>query len=87
MDHRRSHVETEAKVPSYEEAIARLEGIVRSLESGQLSLDEALGLFQEGVGLTKLCEQMLDDTEAKIEILTRKDGVPVVQPFEDGEVV
>lgn len=87
MNHRRSDAEAEAPVPSYEEAISRLEGIVRNLESGQLSLEEALGLFQEGVGLTKLCERMLDDTEAKIEVLTRKDGVLVVQPFEAGEIV
>ncbi|HBN95123.1 MAG TPA: exodeoxyribonuclease VII small subunit [Firmicutes bacterium] len=53
----------------FEEALARLEEIVRSLEQGEAVLDEALVLFEEGVKLARFCNEKLDQAEAKIEVM------------------
>ncbi len=55
---------------TFETAIARLEEIVRSLESGNTPLDTSLSLFEEGVSLVKYCNQKLDTAEQKVKILT-----------------
>ncbi len=54
---------------SYEDSLKRLEEIVQRLESGQLSLDESLRLFEEGTQLTKVCQQRLNEAELRIEKL------------------
>lgn len=51
---------------TFEAAIARLEEIVRALESGGAPLDESLSLFEEGVSLVKLCNEKLDAAEQKL---------------------
>lgn len=53
----------------FEEALARLEEIVRNLEQGEVSLDTTLQLFEEGVQLARFCNKKLDEAEAKIEIM------------------
>ena len=55
---------------TFEAAMARLEEIVRTLESGNAPLDVSLGLFEEGVALVKLCNSKLDTAEQKVKILT-----------------
>ncbi len=61
---------------NFELAIARLEQIVRSLESGNAPLDESLSLFEEGVRLVKFCNDSLDKAESRVKLLTfGKDGV------------
>ncbi len=60
-----------AKKMSFEEALARLEEIVRLLEGGEAPLDKSLELFEEGVKLVKLCGSRLDDAEKKISILVK----------------
>ena len=55
---------------TFEAAIARLEEIVRALESGSAPLDESLTLFEEGVALVKLCNARLDTAEQKVKLLT-----------------
>ena len=65
----------EEKEMTFESAIARLEEIVRLLESGSAPLDESLALFEEGVGLVKLCNARLDNAEQKVKILVKNpDG-------------
>lgn len=54
----------------YEEAVERLEQVVRELERGDLSLEASLQLFQEGIELTRLCSRLLDEAERRIEKLT-----------------
>jgi exodeoxyribonuclease VII small subunit len=54
---------------SFEQALQRLEQVVKELETGDLSLDSALALFQEGVALARQCGVQLDEAEAKIEKL------------------
>ena len=60
---------------SFEAALSRLEEIVRRLESGSAPLDESLALFEEGVGLVKLCNDRLDSAEQKVRLLSKNpDG-------------
>lgn len=54
---------------SYEEAVVRLEEIVQRLETGDISLEESLNLFEEGIGLAKYCSGKLDAAEGRLEIL------------------
>ena len=59
---------------NFENSLQRLESLVKSLESGNLQLDAALGAFQEGVGLVKQCQQLLSQAEQKVEILIKASG-------------
>jgi len=58
---------------SYEEAIIELEGVVKKLERGELSLEESLEAFQKGIELTKYCNTKLDEMEKKITILLENE--------------
>lgn len=58
---------------TFEAALARLEEIVRSMESGTAMLDQSLALFEEGVGLVKFCTKALDDAEQRVKILRKED--------------
>ncbi|GMV93303.1 MAG: hypothetical protein AMXMBFR82_30810 [Candidatus Hydrogenedentota bacterium] len=70
--------------PKFEKDLEKLEEIVTALEEGELSLDDAMKRFEEGIKLAKRCEKALSDAEKKIEILTRNaDGDLEAQPFED----
>lgn len=69
--------------PSFEEALARLETIVESMESGDVPLAELLAKFEEGNTLLKTCEARLKDAELKIEQLKKqKDGTAALTPFD-----
>ncbi|MGI6202892.1 MAG: exodeoxyribonuclease VII small subunit [Eubacteriales bacterium] len=71
---------------TFEAALARLEEIVRALESGTAPLDESLSMFEEGVALVKICTDRLDSAEQKIKTLFKnKDGSYEEQPFEPVE--
>jgi len=72
----------------FEKAFQQLEKIVQRLEGEELSLDDSLKLFEEGVGLSRFCNERLSEVEKKIElILSDAKGDPVVEPFESDEVV
>ena len=67
---------------TFEEALARLDEIVRGLEEQKTPLDSSLALFEEGVGLVKICTQLLDNAEQKVKILTRDENGQVTEaPF------
>ena len=73
------------KKPEFERLLARLEEIVRKLENTNLSLDEAMRLFEEGVALSRDCQKQLEQAEGRVEILIKKAGGEVaVEPFEPG---
>lgn len=62
---------------SFEQAVCRLEEIVKRMESGNLPLDEALKLFQEGAGLVQLGTKLLDDAELQVAKLgVSAEGTP-----------
>ena len=72
-----------AKKPDFEKSLGRLEEVVRRLESPQLSLDDAMKLFEEGVELSRECQKQLEEAEGKVEILLKKaDGKLTAQPFD-----
>ena len=66
----------------FEEALGRLEEIVQTLERSELSLDESLKAFEEGVKLSKNCLRLLDDAEKRVEILLGDQGRKRLQSFE-----
>ncbi len=67
---------------SFEQALARLETIVRMLESGTAALDESLAVFEEGIALVKMCNEKLEGAEQKIRLLTENgDGSVSATPF------
>lgn len=66
----------------FERAIARLEEIVDRLEGGELELEQALGAFEEGVGLSRRCAQQLAAAERRIEVLTREGGKWLAAPLD-----
>ena len=70
----------------FEAALARLEEIVRSLESGELGLEQSLKLFEEGVKLARVCNARLEEAERKVEVLLKdKNGKMTAKPFEEKE--
>jgi exodeoxyribonuclease VII small subunit len=69
-------------MPSFEESLKKLETIVEKLEKGDLSLEESLKLFEEGVGLSAVCKKELEEAEGKVEMLIkRRDGSLKTEPF------
>ena len=67
----------------FEKSLGRLEEVVKRLESPDLSLDEAMKLFEEGVKLSRECQRQLEEAEGRVEILLKKaDGKVVAEPFE-----
>ena len=84
--------------PSFEGALAALETIVERLEKGELSLEESLKLYEEGIQLSRLCHGKLEEAEGKIEMLLknargeavrdaqgRPKTTPLAPPDEDGD--
>lgn len=67
--------ETKPEVP-FEDALAQLEERVRTLEGGEVPLDQALKLFEEGVELARVCHTQLDAAEERVAALSRgRDGL------------
>ncbi|MBO7292750.1 MAG: exodeoxyribonuclease VII small subunit [Clostridia bacterium] len=67
---------------TFEEAVARLEQIVRAMEEGKLSLDDSLKAFEEGIALVRFCNGRLDSAEQRVRVLmSGEDGALTEQPF------
>ncbi len=72
------------KVKTFEENMQRLEQIVRTMERGEVPLEESLKLFQEGTELVSACGKLLDEAELKIKkIVSGPDGEPVEEDFDE----
>lgn len=68
---------------TFEESMSRLEEIVRTLESGSVTLDESLKLYEEGIALVRTCSLKLDDAEKKIKLLNvTAEGIAEESGFE-----
>jgi len=65
----------------FEAALDRLEGLVDRLEDGDLPLEEALAVFEDGVALTRRCAEQLERAERRIEVLVREGGRLVERPL------
>jgi exodeoxyribonuclease VII small subunit len=61
-------------VPKFEECLQRLEKIVDELEKGDIPLENALALFEEGITLSNSCRKEIEDAEGKVEILLKQNG-------------
>ena len=68
----------------FEDCLQRLEKIVDELEKGEIPLDQALALFEEGIQLSTSCRKELEDAEGKIEILLKQNGKLQAEPFDAG---
>ncbi len=67
------------ETPPFEEALKQLEEIVQKLEKGELSLEESLALYEQGIRLSRLCHAKLEEAEGKIEMLMKDArGEPVL---------
>lgn len=73
-----------SKNMTFEESMARLEQIVRTMERGEAPLDESLKLFQEGTELVGRCGKMLDEAQLQIKkVVKTADGTPALEDFID----
>lgn len=71
----------------FEDAIKKLEKIVEDLEGGDLSLDEALKKYQEGIEISRICSQRLEGAKKKIEVLSKnKKGEFELKDFETEDI-
>ncbi len=78
-------MDASASPPSFETALAQLESIVESMESGEIPLAELLAKFEEGDKLLKVCEARLKEAELRIEQLRKqKDGGVAFEKFDAG---
>ena len=68
-------------VESFEASLDELEKVVKQLEAGDLSLDVSLALFERGVSLSDTCRKQLEQAETRVEMLIRKEGKLVAEPF------
>ncbi len=76
----------EAPQKNFESSLDALEKIVRELEDGDLPLEKSLELFEQGVRLSRECQERLNQAERRIEILLRdSEGRPAVSAFEEGQ--
>lgn len=69
-------------MPNFEECLERLEKIVDQLEKGDIPLEQALALFEEGMKLSNSCRSELETAEGKVEILLKQNGKLQPEPFE-----
>lgn len=70
---------TNDKTLTFEAASSRLEEIVKMLEKGNLSLDESLSLYEEGVGLVRFCNGALENAERKIKVLAKGENGTMIE--------
>ena len=70
---------------SFEELMDDLENIAEELESDKLNLDDSMKKFEEGMKISKLCNEKLENAEKKISILLEKDGEIKEENFDAGE--
>ncbi len=70
------------KTPDFETSLGQLEALVEALESGALSLDDALRTFEQGVGIARQCQKALSEAEQRVQQLVRaENGDWVAEPF------
>lgn len=73
---------SEGQALSFEQAMEQLERVVAELESGDVPLEKAIELFQDGMKLSQLCSQKLEQVERKIEMLIEQDGQLTKKDFD-----
>jgi len=74
-----------AKSFPFEESLDRLESLVEEMENGDLTLEDSLKKFEEGIKLTRECQQALKSAEQKVQMLVEKRGEPTELPFDEDD--
>ncbi len=69
------------KPPGFEQALEEFERLVERMEAGDLSLEESLKAFERGIGLSRVCQHVLDEAEQRIQLLTEQNGKLAEEPF------
>lgn len=73
-------------VEKFETALKKLEDVVKKLEGGELSLEDSLKAFEEGVKYSAFCSKKLNEAERRVELLVKqRDGSLTARPFEEEE--
>lgn len=73
------------KTTDFEQSLQDLESLVTKMEQGNLSLEESLQAFEEGVSLTRECQNILTQAEQKVQLLVESDGELSTKPFTSDE--
>ena len=73
---------SKTKTMEFEKSLKRLERIVKDLEKGDLTLDEALRKYEEGIEFAKGCSKMLKEAKTKVERLIKKEGTMASEEFQ-----
>jgi exodeoxyribonuclease VII small subunit len=80
-------MKNEQQAQSFESSLEALEKIVQQLENGDLALEKSLELFEQGIKLSRQCQERLNQAERRIEVLLRDNqGRPVVSTFDDAQI-
>ncbi len=69
----------------FEDALEKLEDIVRKMEAGEMPLDDALKSFEEGIKLIRFCSSKLEDTQRRVEMLLEKENSMQLKQFQGDE--
>lgn len=73
---------------TFEQSLMRLEQIVRALEHGDVPLEESLKLFQEGTGLVRSCQKLLDDAKLQVQkVMADANGEPVLEELDNESII
>jgi exodeoxyribonuclease VII small subunit len=73
---------------TFEQSLMRLEQIVRALEHGDVPLEESLKLFQEGTGLVRSCQKLLDDAKLQVQkVMADANGEPVLEDLDNESII
>ena len=73
---------------TFEESMQRLEQIVRALEHGDVPLEESLKLFQEGTGLVRSCQKLLDDAKLQVQkVMADANEEPVLEDLDNESII
>ena len=67
----------------FEEALGRLEELVKKMEAGDMTLEQSLKAFEEGTRLARFCAKKLDEAERRVDLLLRQGDELVTEPFKD----
>ncbi len=65
----------------FEDALGKLEEILKKMEAGDMTLEESLKAFEEGIKLARFCAAKLDDAERRVDILLKQEGELATEPF------
>jgi exodeoxyribonuclease VII small subunit len=76
-----SPVKDAQRPPDFEKSLAELEALVERMEDGELSLEESLAAFEQGVRLTQDCQKALTEAQQRVQVLMQQDGGAKFLPF------